>query len=199
MKNDAGTLRHVRIVHRRSASGGTIAPSKVILPPEILALKKGQTSTVFIGITFESATDRDGVALAKFDVKCGTTSTSIDVRPSLGEMLDTPPENIDFDAAYSGFEGNKFLMISSSFSLSPRTDDNYQSVPSKIMKHLNLRQIGVWPERGCFVGKLPESGDHVFIRIHCDKATGSGKITVCGNNAMASNSIVNLVKSSLSD
>eukprot|EP00984_Skeletonema_dohrnii_P019666 scaffold9453_cov84-Skeletonema_dohrnii-CCMP3373.AAC.3 len=199
MRTDVGTLRHVRIVHRRGASGGSISASKVILPPEISVLKKGQASIVFIGITFESATDRDGVALAKFDVKSDRGSTSIDIRPSIGEMLDTPPENIDFDAATSGFEGNKFLMISVSFSLSPIDDEKFESIPTKILKHLYLRQIGEWPDKGCFVGKLPESGDHVYIRIGCDKVTGSGKITVCGNNAMASNSIANLVKSSLRD
>lgn len=199
MRTDVGTLRHVRIVHRRGASGGTISPSKVIVPPEISVLQKGQTSTVFIGITFESASDRDGVAMAKFDVKSDRGSTSIDIRPSIGEMLDTPPEIIDFDAATAGFEGNKFLMISSAFSLSPISDEKFKSVPTKILKHLYLRQIGEWPDQGCFVGKLPESGDHVFIRVQCDQVTGSGKITVCGNNAMASNSIANLVKSSLSD
>jgi len=199
MRTDVGSLRHVRIVHRRGASGGSISPSKVILPPEISVLKKGQASIVFIGITFETATDRDGVALAKFDVKSDRGSTSIEIRPSIGEMLDTPPKNIDFDAATSGFEGNKFLMISSSFSLSPINDEKFKSVPTKILKQLYLRQIGEWPDKGCFVGKLPESGDHVFIRIQCDKATGSGTITVCGNNAMASNSIANLVKSSLRD
>ncbi len=199
MRTDVGSLRHVRIVHRSGTSGGSISPSKVILPQEISVLKNGQASIVFIGITFESATDRDGVALAKFDVKSDRGSTSIDIRPSIGEMLDTPPKNIDFDAATSGFEGNKFLMISSSFSLSPINDEKFKSVPTKILKHLYLRQIGEWPEKGCFVGKLPESGDHVFIRVQCDKVTGSGTITVCGNNAMASNSIVNLVKSSLRD
>lgn len=198
-RTDVGTLRHVRIVHRRGASGGTISPSKVILPPEISVLKQGQTSSIFIGITFESATDRDGVAVAKFDVKSDRGSTSIDIRPSIGELLDTPPKITDFDAATAEFEGNKFLMITSSFLLSPISDEKFKSVPTKILKHLYLRQIGKWPEKGCFVGKLPESGDHVFIRIQCDKVTGSGKITVCGNNAMASNSIANLVKSSLSD
>eukprot|EP00985_Skeletonema_marinoi_P021036 scaffold12689_cov97-Skeletonema_marinoi.AAC.2 len=197
MRTDVGTLRHVRIVHRRGASGGSISPSEVILPPEISVLKKGQASIVFIGITFESVTDRDGVALAKFDVKSDRGSTSIEIRPSIGEMLDTPPKNIDFDAATSGFEGNKFLMISVSFSLSPIDDEKFESVPTKILKHLYLRQIGEWPDKGCFVGKLPESGDYVYIRIECDKVTGSGKITVCGNNAMASNSIANLVKSTL--
>ncbi len=199
MRTDVGSLRHVRIVHRSGKSGGSISPSKVIVPQEISVLKNGQASIVFIGITFESATDRDGVALAKFDVKSDRGSTSIEIRPSIGEMLDTPPKNIDFDAATAGFEGNKFLMISSSFSLPSNNDETFMSVPTKILKHLYLRQIGEWPEKGCFVGKLPESGDHVFIRIKCDKMTGSGTITVCGNNAMASNSIVNLVKSSLRD
>lgn len=199
MRTDVGSIRHVRIVHRSGKSGGSISPSKVIVPQEISVLKNGQASIVFIGITFESATDRDGVALAKFDVKSDRGSTSIEIRPSIGEMLDTPPKNIDFDSATAGFEGNKFLMISSSFSLSSNDDETFMSVPTKILKHLYLRQIGEWPEKGCFVGKLPESGDHVFIRIKCGKVTGSGTITVCGNNAMASNSIVNLVKSSLRD
>ena len=44
-------------------------------------------SSVFIGLTFASASDRDGVSVAKFDVKSDRGATSIEVRPTLGELL----------------------------------------------------------------------------------------------------------------
>ena len=134
-----GTLRHIRIVHRGGTSSGIISPSKVITPPEIPVLKKGMVSTLFIGITFASATDRDGVTVAKFDVKSDRGTTSIEVRPSLGDLLLNDTKCLsqsDFDTAVSSLHG--IQRITSTFTLSPMNEDVFNNLPSTILQHLNL-------------------------------------------------------------
>lgn len=130
----------MRIVHRGGTSGGIISPSKAVIPPEIPALKKGMASSVFVGLTFASASDRDGVTVAKFDVKSDRGSTSIEIRPTLGELLNNEAtKNIsqsDFDAAISGLHG--IQRIASTFTLSPVNEDNFEKLPSTILQHLNL-------------------------------------------------------------
>ncbi|KAL7539414.1 hypothetical protein ACHAXR_009260, partial [Thalassiosira sp. AJA248-18] len=194
-----GTLRHVRIIHRGGTSGGIISPSKAVTPPEIPALKKGMASTIFIGLTFASSSDRDGVTVAKFDVKSDRGTTSIEVRPTLGELLiDDATKMIsqsDFDAAISILQG--IQRIASTFTLSPVNDDSFKNLPSTILQHLNLKQIGEWSGKGSFVGILPSSGQEVYVVVKCDSVTGCGDVTVCSNDAMAANSIMNLLKQAL--
>ncbi len=148
LRRPDGTLRHVRIVHRGGKSSGIISPSKVVTPPEIPALKKGMASTVFIGITFASATDRDGVTVAKFDVKSDRGTTSIEVRPTLGELLndDVPKttSQTDFDTRMFALQG--IQRISSTFTLSPMSDDTFKNLPSTIRKHLNLVSTDIFIE-----------------------------------------------------
>ena len=61
------------------------------------------------------------------------------------------------------------------------------------------KQISTWPGKGRFIGILPASGHNIYAVVECDPITGHGDITVCCNNAMASNSISNLLKQSLSN
>ena len=133
-------MRHIRIVHRGGTSSGIISPSKVITPPEIPVLKKGMASTLFIGLTFASATDRDGVTVAKFDVKSDRGTTSIEVRPTLGQLLnDSATKSLsqsDFDSAISSLQG--IQRITSTFTLSPMNNDVFNNLPSTILQHLNL-------------------------------------------------------------
>jgi len=195
-----GTLRHVRIIQRGGTSGGLISPSRVITPPEIPALKKGMASTVFIGLTFASASDRDGVLVAKFDVKSDRGTTSIEVRPTLGELLiEEPSKNkskSEFDTAVSGLQG--IQRITSTFTLSPMNDDKFKNLPSTILQHLNLNEIGTWSGEGSFLGTLPASGQEVYVVVKCDSVTGYGDVIVCSIDAMAANSIMNLLKQALS-
>ncbi|KAL3816100.1 hypothetical protein ACHAXA_004525 [Cyclostephanos tholiformis] len=200
MRPDEGALRHVRIVHRGGISSGIISPSRVITPPEIPILKKGMVSTIFIGLTFASITDRDGLTLAKFDVKSDRGNTSIEVRPTLGELLcDESTKSMsqfDFDSRMSKLQG--IQRISSTFTLSPISDDWFKNLPSMVLKHLNLNLIGNWTGKGAFVAALPASGQEVYILVKCDPVTGSGEMIVCSNDAMAANSITNLLKQALS-
>jgi hypothetical protein len=47
------------------------------------------------------------------------------------------------------------------------------------------------------VGTLPASGQEVYIVVECDPITGSGDMIVCSNDAMAANSITNLLQQAL--
>jgi hypothetical protein len=117
-----------------------ISSSKAITPPEISVLNKGMASTVFIGLTFATATDRDGVTVAKFDVKSDRGMTSIEVRPTLGDLLtDDSPRDMsqsDFESRISGLHG--IQRTSSHFTLSPMNTDDIDSLSRKILQHLNL-------------------------------------------------------------
>jgi len=139
-RSDAGVLRHVRIVHRGGLSSGMISPSKAITPPEIPVLNKGMASSVFIGLTFATATDRDGITVAKFDVKSDRGMTSIEVRPTLGELLnDEAPRDMsqsDFDTKISGLLG--IQRTSSPFTFAPMKADDFDSLPRKVLQHMNL-------------------------------------------------------------
>jgi hypothetical protein len=44
---------------------------------------------------------------------------------------------------------------------------------------------------------LPSSGQEVYITLTCDQKSGNGQILVCCNDAMAANSILNLMKQTL--
>lgn len=139
-KTDTGTLRHVRIVHRQGASSGLISPSQIIAPPEILALKKGQISTISLGIAFGSATDKDGVCVAKFDVKSDRGTTPIEIRPSLGEFLDPKKTSIsqqDFDKTVDEMNGIH-QRATATFLLSPVNKTAHQDIPRKVLQNFNL-------------------------------------------------------------
>jgi hypothetical protein len=133
-------LRHVRIVHRGGISSGMISPSRAITPHEIPLLNKGMASTAFIGLMFATATDRDGVTVAKFDVKSDRGMTSIEVRPTLGELLNDDASRdmsqSDFDAKIAGLHG--IQRAESSFALTPMSADRFDNLPRTIFQHLNL-------------------------------------------------------------
>ena len=59
---------------------------------------------------------------------------------------------------------------------------------------LAQKQIGEWSGKGSFVGTLPASGQNVYVIVKCDSGTGCGDLIVCSNDAMAANSITNLMK-----
>jgi hypothetical protein len=112
----------------------------VVAPPEILALKKDKVSTVLLGITFSSPTDKDGVSVAKFDVKSDRGTTPIEIRPTLGEFLDATIKSIsesEFDKALDDMHGIH-QRATSTFSLSPMDDTANQHIPSIVHQHFNL-------------------------------------------------------------
>lgn len=149
-RTDAGTLRHVRIIHRQGSSSGVIAPSRVIAPPEILALKKAQVSTVSLGIAFASATDKDGMSVAKFDVKTDRGTTPIEIRPSLGEFL-ANTESID-EATFDKYVEDMHSIhqrATSTFSMSPLNGAAHQDIPTIVLQHFNV--VSRIKQRCCIV------------------------------------------------
>lgn len=193
-RQDGGSIRHVRLVHR----GGSTA--KVVTPPEIPVMKKGTTSRLFVGIAFESISDRDGGVVAKFDVKSDRGSTSIEIRPTIGEILNYDATDnmtqLEFDQACSKFHG--LQRISTSLSLPCANENDFHTISHRILENLNMKQIGACNGRGSFVGVLPSSGQDVYVTVKCDRNSGLGDIIVCSSDAVAANGVASLVKKSLS-
>ena len=193
-RQDGGSIRHVRLVHR----GGSTA--RVVIPPEIPVMKKGTTCRLFVGIAFESISDRDGGVVAKFDVKSDRGSTSIEIRPTIGEILNYDATNNmaqpDFDLACSKLHG--LQKISTSLSLPCANEKVFHQIPHRILENLNMKQIGAWNGKGSFVGVLPSSGQDVYVTVTCDQNSGLGDIIVCSSDAVAANGVASLVKKSLS-
>lgn len=89
--------------------------------------------------------------------------------------------------------------IESKFTLSHKGDDAYINLPRTLLKHLNMKLIGNWTGKGSFVGLLPASNVPVYVGLKCDSVTGRGDVIVCSNDAMAANSITNLLKQALAN
>ncbi len=148
-------------VHRGGLSSGLISPSKAITPHEIPVLNNGMASSVFIGLTFATATDRDGITVAKFDVKSDRGMTSIEVRPTLGELLNDEAlidmSQSDFDTKISGLNG--IQRTSSPFSIGRMKTNDFDSLPRTVLQHMNLVSEttalfnGLF--RGCLLNRFP--------------------------------------------
>lgn len=199
-RTDAGILRRVRII-QRSSSQGSIGTSRVVTPPEIVALKKGQMSTAILGIRFQSVSDRDGALQARFDIKSDRGSTPVDIRPSLGDMLQPcRMSTSDFDSNVKSLQG--FSRVSSTFQLPDRPiSQAYKDLPMSIMKHAALTPVDrklAWKDGKLrLVGTLPSSMDKIFVLVECDKSTGAGVLTVCCEHPLACNSLKDVLKAAV--
>jgi hypothetical protein len=192
----------VRIIQRSNAAG-SIGPRRVIAPQEITALKKGQMTTATLGVEFQSASDRDGALQARFDIKSDRGSNPVDIKPPLGELLvPCRMSESDFDSAMERLQG--FQRVESSFVLSTEgksLEQAHQALPLVILKHAALSPVSrkaEWKEGMLrLAAKLPASKDPVFVVVSCSSITGSGNITVCCDNALATNSLVEELKHAL--
>lgn len=198
-RTDAGTLRRVRII-QRSSSTGSIAPQRLVAPPEIMALKKGQMSTATVGISFQSASDREGALQARLDIKSDRGSNAVDIKPPLGELLrPCRMSSSDFDSSMNKLQG--FQRVESVFMLSPgeeSLEEAYKALPHTILKYAALTPLhrkAEWKDdRFALTGKLPATMDPVYIVVKCNRKTGSGSITVCCDHALAVTSLMDLLK-----
>ena len=75
------SLRRIKLIQRTS---NTL--QKAILPLEISALNKNQSSSTFLILSFLPTNNLSSLC-ARFDVKSDKGSASIDIRPPLCEML----------------------------------------------------------------------------------------------------------------
>jgi hypothetical protein len=197
-KPDAGSLRRIRIL-QRSAPSGAVATKKILCPPEIPELKKGQMSTATLCIEFASASNRDGDLVARLEIKSAAGGgTPVQIKPCLSELVRPCKRKKDeFDATTAQMQG--FQRVESTFQT---TTALYASIPQWIVKQSALTPVGksaAWKE-GKFrlVGGLPASDELVHVLIECEKASGVGKITVCCDHAVAVNSILNDLKRAVS-
>lgn len=195
-RTDAGILRRVRIVQRSSTSG-SIGARHVVIPQEIVALKKGETTTATLGISFQSASDRDGALQARFDFKSDRGSSAVDIRPSIGYMLQPCRMcSKDFESSVNALQG--FSRVVSKFQVD---STSYDGIPRSIVKHAALTPLDqkvAWKDsKFRLAGTLPASMDKIFVVVECDRKTGAGSITVCCEHALACNSLKDVLKSAV--
>jgi len=195
-KTDSNSLRRIRILPK-SSSGGGIQVKKALCPPDIAELKPSQVANATLCLEFASASNREGDMVARFDIKTSTGSgIPIEIKPSLGDLLmaQKAPSVAEFDAAMNRMQG--FQRVTSSFQSS-----NLDAVPQIIIKSAALTPVGklAWQEKKLrFIGGLPASHDQVFVRVDCDRTSGSGMITVCCDHALAVNSMLAILKHAVS-
>ena len=102
-----------------------------------MALKKGEMTTATLGISFQSASDREGVLQARFDFKSDRGSNAVDIRPSLGDMLQPCRMNMkDFDSCVEMLQG--FSRVVSKFQLPAPVSKSYEVLPASIMNYAAL-------------------------------------------------------------
>lgn len=196
MRTDLGTLRRVRVVSR-STTSGNIGPKRSVLPQEILALNKDMMTMVILGVEFASASDRNGTLQARFDLKSDRGSHPLDLRPPLTELVKPLVLNASaFDENMNRLQG--FQRVTSKFTIPPGEVANFDSAILKQVALRPLDSVDAWitTRRLRLVGQLPVSIDKVFIVVQCS-ANGSGTLTVCCDNAIATNSILDSLKKAL--
>jgi AP-3 complex subunit beta len=210
------TVRRLRILQRASASGtsSSIAPRKMLLPPEIDQLKKGQTVDHIVAIEFASVSDREGAMLAKLEVKFSTGGIPVEIKPSLCDLLLPCFRSVaDFDQAVARLQG--FQRVDTRFPMSDDSQAQRDTLMSRLMRTAPWTMIlegdaeatrdETWPgQKLRLAGTLPASSDPVYVLV---TITGSGitgpssagggcqaLLSVCSDNALAVNSILNTLK-----
>lgn len=197
-RTDAGILRRVRII-QRSNTTGSIGTRQVVIPQEIVALKKGEMTTATLGMSFQTASDRDGALQARFDFKSDRGSSAVDIRPTIGDMLrPCRMSAADFESNVNALQG--FSREVSKFQVDSKS---YDALPRSIMKHAALtpldRKVAWKDSEFRLAGTLPSSMDRIFVVVECDRKTGAGSITVCCEHPLACNSLKDVLKSAVAD
>jgi hypothetical protein len=109
-------------------------------------------SALSLGIAFASATDKDGVTVAKFDVKSDRGTTPIEIRPTLGEFLDASKiksiSQDEFDKTVNEMHGIH-QRSTSTFSLPPMDEASHKNISSAILQHFNLVSLMNLAESYC--------------------------------------------------
>lgn len=192
-------MRRVRII-QRSGTHGSIGTRRVVTPQEIVALKKGQTTTAVLATSFQSASDRDGALQARFDFKSDRGSTPVDIRPSLGDMLQPCRMSTkEFDTNVQALQG--FSRVVSKFELPAPVAQPYEALPATILKHAALtpvdRKLEWKKDMLRLVGTLPASMDKIYVVVECSAETGAGSLTVCCEHPLACNSLKDVLKSAV--
>ena len=196
-RTDTGVLRRVRVISR-STTSGHVAPKRSVVPPEITALAKDKMTIAILGMEFASVSDREGDLQGRFDLKSDRGSNPLDLRPPLGELLQ--PLAIKANAFEQGMNRLQgFQRVISTFSLPA---EKMSTLDLAILKQVALRPLDkdkTWKDsrRLRLVGNLPASTDKVYIVVQCAATGCSGSFTVCCDNAIATNSMLDTLKKAL--
>jgi hypothetical protein len=116
-----------------------MGPRQCKVPPEVTALKKGQISFGVLGIDFVSASDKEGGLHARLDIKSDRGSNTVDLKPSLAELVRRcKMSKDDFQTSMARLQG--FQRVTSSFTLSGG-EAAHKALPEKIRKQTALVSI----------------------------------------------------------
>ena len=130
-------------MQRKVTNNGTVPTTRTAIPQEIDMLNSSELSYAMVGLEFAQVSEKDGAILARFDVKCDRSSTSIDIRPPLAELLvgsTSAKEISDFDETMQQLQGIHQRTISKidSSSIKGEVSTFYDDLPSKILKASTL-------------------------------------------------------------
>lgn len=167
-------------------------------PQEIVALKKGQMTTAILAISFQSSSDRDGALQARFDFKSDRGSTAVDIRPSLGNMLQPCRiKTLDFDSNVESLQG--FSRVTTKVQLPAPISSSFHALPTTILKHAALTLVDKAWKNGKlrFVGTLPASLDKIYVVVECSADSGAGTLTVCCEHPLCCNTLKDALKSAV--
>ena len=195
-KTDSNSIRRIRLLPKANP-GGAIALKKALCPPDVAELKPGQVANTTLCLEFASASNREGDLVGKFDVKTATGGgIPIEIKPSIGDLLRhmDPPSLPEFDASFNRLQG--FQRVATTFQSS-----SLDALPRRLLKSAALTPLGdpSWHNNQLrLIGGLPGSSDCVLVRLECNRSSGSGTMTVCCGDAMAVNSVMSVLKHSIS-
>ena len=134
-------IRRIKLL-QRTAAGNSVSIIRTVIPQELDVLEKSHMSLTILGLEFAHTSDKDGVMQARFDVKCDRSTTTVDIRPPLAELI-TPNHDVeasDFCAAIDKLQGIHQRAVTK-IDLSKKSMDlssAYKDLPSQITKATNL-------------------------------------------------------------
>lgn len=200
-RTDGLGIRRIRLLQRKVTASGAVPITRMMIPQEIDMLKSAQMSYAMVGIEFAQVSDKDGAMVARFDFKCDRSSTSVDIRTPLAELLVGKEKTSisDFSQSMQKLHGihQRALCSIDLTSSGGSVSSRYDELPAKILKSSNLSLVGdkEWNNNvSRFIGLLPACDKEVLIEINCNRNTGVGEITICCDSAMALNSLLGFLK-----
>jgi hypothetical protein len=201
----SSSFRHLRVVQRSSStSGSMIGPRKVVLPQEIDVLHVGQRSDCVLGIEFASPSDRDGSLLAKFDIKFGSSGIPVEIKPIIADVLLPCLRSVgEFDEQIKRLQG--FQRIDTNLTID---SSKLEQLPGVVMQCAALTPVAAQAKLGFqddklrLAGTLPASSNPVYVLVVSAASAAAGgkcKLSVCSDDAMAANSVMNVLKRNIQE
>lgn len=185
-RTDGLAIRRIKFIQKRANGTGCVDISNVVLPQEISSLDGGKVCVVLIGIQFSNPSDKEGAMVAKFDVKCDRSTTAIELKPPLAEMIQSSSiTNIEsFEKAVKRLSGT-YQKSRSNILIKDK-----DQVMDKILSSSTITLVHGWVDNVCrFAGTLPVSSLDLLLEISYSPE-GSSEMFVYCDDAMAVNSLL---------